>query len=121
MDIIALFASGMVVRLEELILGKPYLILYIEKFRTFDGQQTLIKLCFDSRRDAFVILPEDCSLPFTSSQMARINNKTLYNKLILLGFTHLGKPILQFQYAGGTIWSNCNSNNNNWNNRTAMS
>jgi hypothetical protein len=40
MDIIALFATGMVVRLEELILGRPYLILYIEKFRTVDGEQT---------------------------------------------------------------------------------
>ena len=42
MDIIALYAAGMVVRLDELILRKPYLILYIEKFRTVDGQQTLI-------------------------------------------------------------------------------
>jgi len=101
MDIIALYAAGMVVRLNELILRKPYLILYIEKFRTVDGQQTLIKLWFDSRRDAFVILPEDFSLQFTSSQMARINCKTLYIKLILLGFSNSGKPILQFQYAGG--------------------
>ena len=76
MDIITLFAAGMVVRLDELILRKPYLILYIEKFRTVDGQQTLIKLLFNSRRDAFVILPEDFSLAFTSSQMARINSKT---------------------------------------------
>jgi len=93
MDIIALFASGMVVRLEELILMKPYLILYVEKFRTIDGYQTLIKLWFDSRRDAFVILPEDYSLTFSSPQMAKIN-KTLYMKLILLGFTHHAKPIL---------------------------
>jgi len=106
MDIIALFATGMVVRLEELILGRPYLILYIEKFRTVDGEETLIKLWFDSRRDAYVILPEDCSIPFTTTQMARINNKTLFTKLILLGFTPLGKPILQFQYGGGTVWSN---------------
>jgi len=85
MDIIAVFAAGVVVRLDELILRKPYLILYIEKFRTVDGQQTLIKLWFNLRRDTFVILPEDFSLAFTSSQMARINNKTLYIKLILLG------------------------------------
>jgi hypothetical protein len=36
--------------------------------------------------------------------MARINNKTLFTKLILLGFTTLGKPILQFQYGGGSVW-----------------
>jgi len=82
---------------------RPYLIPYIEKFRTVDGQQTLIKLWFHSRRDAFVILPEDYSLTFTSSQMARINNKSLYINLILLGFTHLGRPILQFQCAGGAV------------------
>jgi hypothetical protein len=94
MYIIALFATGMVVRLEELILGRPYLILYIEKFRTVNGEQTLIKLWFDSRRDAHVILPEDCSIPFSSLQMAKINNKALFTKLMLLGFTPLGKPIL---------------------------
>jgi len=102
-NIIALCAAGMVVRLDELILGKPYLILYIQKFRTVDGQQTLIKFWFNSRRCALANLPEDFSLAFTSSQMARINNKTMYMKLILLGFTHFGKPILQFQYAGGVV------------------
>jgi len=44
MDIIALFAADMV-RLDELILRKPYPILYIKKFRTVDGQQTLKAGC----------------------------------------------------------------------------
>jgi hypothetical protein len=78
MDIIALFLPGMVVRLDELILRKPYLILYIEKFRAVDGQQTFIKLWFNSRRDTLVILPADFSLSFTFSQIARINNKKLH-------------------------------------------
>jgi hypothetical protein len=39
MDIIALFATGMFVRLEELIFGRPYPILYIEKFGTVNGNR----------------------------------------------------------------------------------
>jgi len=100
MDIIVLLAAGMVVRLDELVIRKPYLILYLEKFRTTDGLQLLVKLWLYSRKDVFVILPTEFSPSFTSSQMARINNKKLYVNLISLGQTGFGAPILQYQYAG---------------------
>jgi len=100
MDIIALFAAGMVARLDELILIKRYRILYMEKFRTVDGLELLVKLWFDSVKDLFVILPPDFSHNFTTSQMTLINNKSMYIDLILLDFRD-GFPIPQFIYAGG--------------------
>jgi len=91
----------MVACLDELLLHKRYRILYMEKFRTFDGLQLLVKLWFDSVKDVFVILPPDFSPNFTISQRAKVNNKSIYIDFILLGFTRDDFPILQFIYAGG--------------------
>jgi len=63
MDIITLYASGMVTPLEVLVRNKPYLILYMERFRVADDFYTLVKLSDELNlglgRNVFVILPDE--------------------------------------------------------------
>jgi len=107
MDIITLYASGMVSTLEALIPNKPYLILYMERLRVCEDFCTLVKLWEEhdlgSGRNIFAILPEEYNGAFSPTEMSAINNQSSFCKLILLGFSHLGKPVLQFRhYVGGT-------------------
>ena len=72
----------MFARLDELILNKRYSILYMEKIRTVDGLELLVKLMFDSVKDIFIILPADFGHNFTTTQMTLMNRKSMYIDLI---------------------------------------
>jgi len=102
MDIITLYASGMVSPLEVLARNKPYLILYMEWFRVADGFYTLVRLWDEinlgSGRDVFVILPEEFTESFSSIEIISINQQSSFCKLILIGFSNLGKPFFHFQH-----------------------
>jgi len=101
MDIITLYASGMVTPLENLVHTKPYLILYMERFRVEDGIYTLVKLWDDYSlgfgRNVFVILPLEFTDSFSSTEITSINQQVSFCKLILMGFSGMGKPVLVFK------------------------
>ena len=50
----------------------------------------------DVGRDVYIILPVIYAALFTPRLVSDIHNGTLNLKLVLLGFTPWGKPILQF-------------------------
>jgi len=92
MDIITLYASGMVSPLEMLDLNKPYLILYMERFRVEDSFYTLVKLWDElnlgSGRNVFVILAEEFTESFSFVEIASINQQSSCCRLILVGFSN---------------------------------
>jgi hypothetical protein len=73
----------------------------MEQFLMGGGLQILVKLRFNSVKDVFVVLPHNYSPCFTTSQIAGINNKTLYIDCILLDYTRECFPVLEFIFAGG--------------------
>ena len=100
MDIIKHMAAGRVVPLHMLELGYEYLILHIELLPTTEGLDALIRIHLDHpgspTRTVYVILPEPCIQSITSAQVAAINRCQIFMRLVLLGITPFGKPIIRF-------------------------
>jgi len=101
-----MFVTGMVTPLDALTIQKPYLILFMVLIKV--GDHHLLVRLWDERylgagRNIHVILPESYTSKFGPAQLTAINNCTAFYKLILLGFSHQGQPVLQFRHANGTV------------------
>jgi len=106
MDIIGMFVTGMVTPLDALTLLKPYLIIFMVPIKA--GDHHLLVRLWDERylgagQNIYVILPESYTSKFSPAQLTGINNSMLSYKLILLGFSLHGQPVLQFQHVYGTV------------------
>jgi len=92
--------GGIVTPLHELTQHKAYLIVHIGRSTVGERYCVILKLWDELNlgvgRNVFIILPVNYASLFTPRLVSNINNGTLILKLVLLGFTPRGLPILQF-------------------------
>ena len=107
MDIIAMYAVGMLTPIDRLIPHTPYMILHMEPFGVGDGFHLLVKLWEEwylgAGQSVFIILPGNYASQFSPALVSAINSCTVFYKLILSGFSPQGHPILQFQRYHRTV------------------
>jgi len=93
-----MYAVGMLTPIDRLYRGAPYLIVHME--RIGEGQHLLVKLWEEWHRGAgqflFVILPDMYASYFCSGRVVAVNSCAVRFKMILLGFTPRGQPVLRF-------------------------
>ena len=92
--------GGIVTPLHELTQHKAYPIVHIGRSTVGEHYCVILKLWDELNlgvgRNVFIILPVNYASLFTPRLVSNINNGTLILKLVLLGFTPWGLPILQF-------------------------
>jgi len=107
MDIIAMYAVGMLTPIDTLIPHTKYMILHMEPFGVGDGFHLLVKLWEEwylgAGQSVFVILPWNYASQFSPALVSAINSCAVFCTLILSGFSPQGQPILQFQRYHRTV------------------
>jgi len=93
-----MYAVGMLTPVDRLYRDAPYRILHME--RIGEGQHLLAKLWEEWNQGAgqfvFIILPDMYASYFSSARVVAVNSCAVLFKLILLGFTPRGQPVLRF-------------------------
>ena len=107
MDIIAVYAVGMLTPIDRLIPHIPYMILHMESNGEAESSHLLVKLWEEwylgAGQFVFVILPENYVSQFSPALMAANNSCAVFYKLILSGFSPQGQPILLFEQYHRTV------------------
>ena len=101
MDISTLYAVGMLSPIDRLVPHATYTILHVERIGEGDGHHLLVKLWEEWYHGVgqfvYIILPDNYRSQFSPALVVAINSFAVLYKLILVGFSPQGRPVLRFE------------------------
>jgi len=101
MDISTLFAVGMLTPIDRLVPHATYTILHMERIEEDNGHHLLVKLWEEWYHGVgqfvYIILPDYYRSRFSPTLVVAINSFAVLYKLILVGFSPRGWPVLRFE------------------------